>query len=32
VEILGAAVVAFIATAAVSVLIRKIPVIGKYIV
>ena len=32
VEILGAAVVAFIATAVVSVAIRKIPVIGKYIV
>lgn len=32
VEILGAAVVAFIATAAVSVVIRKIPFIGKYIV
>ena len=32
VEILGAAIVAFIATAAVSVVIRKIPFIGKYIV
>ena len=32
VEILGAAIVAFIVTAVVSVLIRKIPVIGKYIV
>jgi hypothetical protein len=32
VEILGTAIVAFIATAAVSVVIRKIPVIGKYIV
>ena len=32
VEILGAAIVAFIATAVVSVLIRRIPVIGKYIV
>lgn len=32
VEILGAAIVAFIATAVVSVVIRKIPFIGKYIV
>jgi peptidoglycan/LPS O-acetylase OafA/YrhL len=32
VEIMGAAIVAFIATAVVSVAIRKIPVIGKYIV
>ena len=32
VEILGTAIVAFIATAAVSVVIRKIPFIGKYIV
>ena len=32
VEILGAAIVAFIATAAVSIVIRKIPFIGKYIV
>lgn len=32
VEILGTAITAFIATAAVSVVIRKIPFIGKYIV
>ena len=32
VEILGTAIVAFIATAAVSVAIRKIPFIGKYII
>ena len=32
VEILGAAATAFIATATVSVIIRRIPVIGKYIV
>ena len=32
VEILGAAIVAFVPTAVVSVLIRKIPGIGKYIV